>query len=135
MPYESIKTDEQPVFDALLQAGVDPQGAYTAVRGVRELAGQNIVALIESRFDGLKAQFDGLKAQFDAQNSQIAAQFDSVNAQFKAVDAKFDSVDAKFEVQNARFDALHRENATTRRWIALGFSGLGIMMTVLRFLD
>ena len=71
------------------------------------MAAHNIVALIESKFDSQKAQVEALKAQFDSQNALFRAQF----------------------------DALHRENATTRRWLAVGLSGLGIMIAVLRLLD
>ena len=167
MPIEAIKPDERPIFDALLQAGVEPQGAYTAVQRVKELAAQNIVALFESRFDVLKGQFDSQNAQFttqfDAIDAQLkardalfaaqfdaidarlkardalfAAQFDAIDAQLKAQNAQFaaqfDAVNAQFDAQNARFDAIHRENAAMRRWIAFGISGLGIMIALLRLL-
>ena len=142
MSNEPINPDEQPIFDALLEAGVKPRGAYTAVRRVRELAAHNIVTLIESKFDAQKTQFDSLRAQFDS----LRAQFDSLRAQFDSLEAQFDSQNAQFafqfDAQKAQFDAIHRENAATRRWLAFGLSSLGIvlsglaiMIAVLRFLD
>ena len=60
----AINPDEQPVFDALLQAGVPPELAYTAVRRIRELAAHNIVTLLE-------AKFDAQNAKLDAQDSKL----------------------------------------------------------------
>ena len=72
MTNEPINPDEQPIFDALLEAGVKPRGAYTAVRRVRELAAHNIVTLIESKFDAVNSQFDAVSAQLEALHRENA---------------------------------------------------------------
>ena len=57
----TINPDEQPIFDALLEAGVGPAAAYTAVRRVRELAAHNITTLIEAKLDAQNAKIDALR--------------------------------------------------------------------------
>ena len=69
--FAAINPDEQPVFDALLQAGVPPELAYTAVRRIRELAAHNITTLIEAKFDAQTAKVDALNAKLDAQDSKL----------------------------------------------------------------
>ena len=58
MPDFTISPNEQPIFNALLDAGVKATVAYTAVRRIRELAAHNIASVIKSLFDAQNAKFD-----------------------------------------------------------------------------
>ena len=42
MPESPLSTDDKPVFDALRQAGVDPDLAYVAVQRIRDMAAANV---------------------------------------------------------------------------------------------
>ena len=120
VPDTPITPDEQPIFDALLEADVEPKAAYTAVQRIRELAARNIAALIEAqnaqivglieaqnaKIEAQNAKIDAQGARFDTQIAKIESKFDAQNARFEAQNAKIES---KIEAQNARFDA---QNAT-----------------------
>lgn len=42
MPKSPLSTDDKPVFDALRQAGIDPDLAYLAVQRIRDMAAANV---------------------------------------------------------------------------------------------
>jgi len=129
-----INSDEQPVFDALLEAKVRPKVAYTAVRRVSELAAQNIGTLIEARFDAMDAKFD---AKFNAMDAKFDAKFNAMDAKFNAMDAKFNAMDAKF---NAKFDAAiastvdlkdHLRRDRAMLWAVIALLGAAMLRTIL----
>ena len=63
-----INPDDKPVFDALVQAGVSPELAYTAAQRIRDMAAANLIARFESKLDAQSAKFE---SKLDAQDSKL----------------------------------------------------------------
>ncbi len=63
-----VDPDDQPVFEALLAAGVEPGLAYTALQSIRYMAAANLIARFESKLDAQKVL---LESKLDAQATQL----------------------------------------------------------------
>ena len=85
----------EPVTDALFQAlsspEPDPQVVHAAIEEVRQIASQNVIAV--------------LGAKIDAQGARIDAQITEIRAEMKA---GFTEVKAEIKAQNSRIDVLQR---------------------------
>ena len=94
-----INPDEQPIFDALVDAGVDPKLAYTAIRSIRQLAAANIIARFESKLDAQNAKLDAISS---AQNAKLDAISSAQNSKLDAIsiaqNSKLDAQDSKLRM-------------------------------------
>ena len=92
----------EPATDALYKAlsspNPDPQVVHAAIEEVRQIASQNVIAV-------LGAQIDSQSARIDVKFSQIEAQITEVRAEMKA---GFTEVKAEIKAQNSRIDVLQR---------------------------
>ena len=77
--------NDRTVCRLLLQTGEPPEIVYDAVREIRELAGNNIVAAIQAHAAEMGAKLDVQRAEmgakFDAQKAETAAKFDAQKAE------------------------------------------------------
>ena len=83
---EPLNPDDKPVYDALREAGVSEDLAYTAVQRIREVASANIIAQFMGRLDAQNAKLDAQSVKLDAQNAKLDAR-----------DAKLDAISAAME--------------------------------------
>lgn len=61
MPDPLLSASAQPVHDALVEAGVNPNLAYTAAERVLDVAGHNVMTAMYARFDALAAQLAAVR--------------------------------------------------------------------------
>ena len=102
-PAPVINPDEQPIFDALVDAGVEPKLAYTAIRSIRQLAAANIIARFESKLDSQNAKLDAISSAQNAKLDAISiAQNCKLDAISSAQNAKLDAISI---AQNCKLDA------------------------------
>ena len=78
-------------FQALSSPEPDPQVVHAAIEEVRQIASQNVIAV--------------LGAKIDAQGARIDAQITEIRAEMKA---GFTEVKAEIKAQNSRIDVLQR---------------------------
>ena len=70
----------------------------------------NLIQVIEAKFDAMEARFDAIDKRFDV-----------VNSKFDVMDAKFDAVDTKFAAVHQRLDSMDsRINGLVHGLWALG---------------
>ena len=62
MPDAPTDPDGKEVFDALVGQGVDPETAYDAVRGERNMASENLIVGIEPQMTSLRWMFGAMLA-------------------------------------------------------------------------
>lgn len=55
-----MEVDDKRLYHLFRKAGMDEDGAYTAVQEVRNMAGQNIIARMEAQAAELKAEVRGI---------------------------------------------------------------------------
>ena len=97
-----MATPTEPVTGALYQAlsspEPDPQVVHAAIEEVRQIASQNVIAVIGAQIAELKAE---MKAGFVEINARI-------DAQGSRLDARITEVRAEIKAQNSRIDVLQR---------------------------
>ena len=92
-----MATPTEPITGALFRAlrtTADPELARAAEEEIRQIAGQNVIAV-------LGAKIDSQGARIDAKFSQIEAQITEVRAEIKAQGARIDA-------QTSRIDDLRQ---------------------------
>ena len=112
-PDTQIQPSEQQMFVTLRKLGAADEEAFAFVQGTENMAGQNVIAEI-------RVQNAKLDAVLETQNTKL---------------------DAALEIQNTKLDAQtetiasqQREINSLRWTIGLGFTALGILITVLSLL-
>ena len=85
--------DGQAVMEGLTELELPAESAYNVTQGIRNMAGQNILAKLESMEVSTNARFDALEATMNAR-------FDALEA---STNARIDALEAS---TNARIDAL-----------------------------
>ncbi len=81
MPVTAPERPSTALFRALRGAHVDPDLAHEASEEVRVQAGQNVIAVVNSRFDVVDSRFDAMEARFGA-----------MEARFDAIDSRIDTL-------------------------------------------
>lgn len=158
---EPANHDEGRVFAVLRASGFSSDGAYTVIRGIRAMAGQDIVAAIRAvgaeigakldaqkaetagQFEVQEAQFEALSNKMDAQNVEMTAKFDAHKVEMAAkLDAHKVEMAAKLDAQKAettaKLDAM-RETVSEQgklfaviRWMIIALiAAVGLLISVL----
>ena len=95
----------EPATDALYKAlsspNPDPQVVHAAIEEVRQIASQNVIAVIGGQIESQSARIDTqiteLKAKIGSQGSRLDAQITEVKAGFTEVNAKIDALGSRID--------------------------------------
>lgn len=72
------------LFRALRSVGVEPDLAYSADDEVRSQAGQNVITVLNARFDEISAKIEAVEARVDVKidslRTELTAGLDAVNS-------------------------------------------------------
>ena len=92
----------EPVTDALYQAlsspEPDPKVVHAAIEEVRQIASQNVIAVLGSKIDSQGARIDVKFSQIEAQITEVKA----------ALDTRLTRIEAEIKTQGARIDDLRQ---------------------------
>ena len=95
------------------------------VRVEEAIKNQNL--LMEKRFEMMEKRFEMMEMRFEA----IDKRFEDLIHQ---IDKRFEAVDKRFEDMNKRFDAIARRFNWTIGITTALITGLGVLITIYRFL-
>ena len=86
-----MATPAEPATDALYQAlsnpEPDPHVVHAAIEEVRQIAGQNVIAVVGSQVAEMKAE---MKAEFTEMKAEMKAEFTKVNSRIDALESRID---------------------------------------------
>ena len=90
IPYHGImnsdaEPDSKKLHHLFRQVGMDEDGALTAVQEIRSMAGQNILAKMDTQTAELRAQSAELRAQGAEQSKQLQTQIAKLQAENKYI--------------------------------------------------
>ena len=97
----AAQTATDAIYRALRTPEPDPDLAHAAVEEIRELSGQNVIAVVGSQIAELKAQMADFRAE-------MKVGFAEVNARIDAQAARIDAQSARIDAQSARIDVMQR---------------------------
>jgi len=110
--------DGQAVMEVLTDLEVPANSAYNATLGVRNMAGQNVIAKLDAMETATYARIDAMEAATYARiealevatNAHIKALESSTDARIEALEAtmeaRFDGVDARLDALSTQIDIL-----------------------------
>ncbi len=119
----AAQTATDAIYRALRTPEPDPDLAHAAVEEIRELSGQNVIAVVGSQIAELKAQIADFRAEMKAEITEVRAEITEVRAEMKAeitevraemkagfaeVNARIDAQAARIDTQAARIDVMQR---------------------------
>ena len=108
----AAQTATDAIYRALRTPEPDPDLAHAAVEEIRELSGQNVIAVVGSQIAELKAQMADFRAEVKAEITEVRAEmktgFAEVNARIDAQAARIDAQAASIDAQAARIDVMQR---------------------------
>ena len=119
----AAQTATDAIYRALRTPEPDPDLAHAAVEEIRELSGQNVIAVVGSQIAELKAQIADFRAEMKAEITEVRAEITEVRAEMKAeitevraemktgfaeVNARIDAQAARIDAQAARIDVMQR---------------------------
>ena len=108
----AAQTATDAIYRALRTPEPDPDLAHAAVEEIRELSGQNVIAVVGSQIAELKAQIADFRAETKAEIAELRAGmkagFAEVNACINAQAARIDAQAAHIDAQTSRVDNLQR---------------------------
>ena len=98
----------EAIYLALSSPEPDPRVVHAAIEEIRDLSGQNVIAVLGAKIDALGARIDAQSTRIDAQiaevKAEIKAQSERIDAQSERIDAQSERIDA----QSERIDLLQR---------------------------
>ena len=108
----AAQTTTDAIYRARRTPEPDPDLAHAAVEEIRELSGQNVIAVVGSQIADLKAQIADFRAEMKAEITEVRAEITEVRAEMKAgfaeVNARIDAQAARIDTQAARIDVMQR---------------------------
>ena len=119
----AAQTATDAIYRALRTPEPDPDLAHAAVEEIRELSGQNVIAVVGSQIAELKAQMADFRAEMKAEITEVRAEmkaeitevraemktgFAEVNARIDAQASRIDAQTARIDAQAARIDVMQR---------------------------
>ena len=108
----ATQTATDAIYRALRTPEPDPDLAHAAVEEIRELSGQNVIAVVGSQIAELKAQMADFRAEVKAEITEVRAEmkagFAEVNARIDSQAARIDGQAASIDAQAARIDVMQR---------------------------
>ena len=78
---------------------------HAAIEEVRQIASQNVIAVLGAKIDSQGAQIDVKFSQIEAQIAELRAENGEIRTEMKA---GFTEVKAEIKAQNSRIDVLQR---------------------------
>ncbi len=103
----------EPVTDALSQAlsspEPDPKVVHAAIEEVRQIASQNVIAVLGAKIDAQGARIDIRFSQIEAQITEVKAEMDTRLTHIEAeMDTRLTHIEAEIKTQGARIDDLRQ---------------------------
>ena len=103
----------EPVTDALYQAlsspEPDPKVVHAAIEEVRQIASQNVIAVLGAKIDAQGARIDIRFSQIEAQITEVKAEMDTRLTHIEAeMDTRLPHIEAEIKTQGARIDDLRQ---------------------------
>lgn len=98
----------QAIYLALSSPEPDPRVVHAAIEEIRDLSGQNVIAVLGAKIDALGARIDAQSTRIDALSARIDAQIAEVKAEIKAQSERIDAQSERIDVQSERIDLLQR---------------------------
>ena len=103
----------EPVTDALYQAlsspEPDPKVVHAAIEEVRQIASQNVIAVLGAKIDAQGARIDISFSQIEAQITEVKAEMDTRLTHIEAeMDTRLTHIEAEIKTQGARIDDLRQ---------------------------
>ena len=103
-----------------------------------EEAIKNLSLLMEKRFEAMEKRFEAMDKRFEDMNKRFEDLIHLMDKRFEAVDKRFEDMihlmDKRFEDMNKRFDAIGRRFNWTIGITTALITGLGVLITIYRFL-
>ena len=87
--------DGQAVMEVLTDLEVPANSAYNATLGVRNMAGENVIAKLDAMETATYARIEALEASTDA---RIEAMVATMEARFDGVDARLDALSTQIDI-------------------------------------
>ncbi len=131
-----VSSDKLPIYEALRRGGADEPLAYAATQRIGDLAGLNVVTILDARIEAqgvelgarIEAQGAELRAEIKAQDAKLSGRIEAQGAELRAeikaqgaeLGARIDALAAEIESQRAVLAA----HTTSLRWV------LGILLSV-----
>ena len=93
----------EPVTDALYKAlsspNPDPQVVHAAIEEVRQIASQNVIAVLGAKIDAQSARIDAqiteIRAEMKTGFTEMQAEFTKVNARIDAQTSRIESIESR----------------------------------------
>ena len=99
-----------------------------------EEAIRNLGLIMEKRFEAIDKRFEAIDKRFEDLIHQMDKRFEAVDRRFESVDKRFEDMNKRFEDMNKRFDAIGRRFNWTIGITTALITGLGVLITIYRFL-
>ena len=99
-----------------------------------EEAIRNLGSIMEKRFEAIDKRFEAVDKRFEDLIHQMDKRFEAVDRRFESVDKRFEDMNKRFEDMNKRFDAIGRRFNWTIGITTALITGLGVLITIYRFL-
>ena len=98
----------EAIYLALSSPEPDPRVVHAAIEEIRDLSGQNVIAVLGAKIDALSARIDAQSTRIDALSARIDAQIAEVKAEIKAQSERIDAQSERIDAQSERIDLLQR---------------------------
>ena len=98
----------EAIYLALSSPEPDPRVVHAAIEEIRDLSGQNVIAVLGAKIDALGARIDAQSTRIDALSARIDAQIAEVKAEIKAQSERIDAQSERIDAQSERIDLLQR---------------------------
>ena len=95
----------EAIYLALSSPEPDPRVVHAAIEEIRDLSGQNVIAVLGAKIDALGARIDAQSTRIDALSARIDAQIAEVKAEIKAQSERIDAQSERIDAQSERIDA------------------------------
>ena len=98
----------EAIYLALSSPEPDPRVVHAAIEEIRDLSGQNVIAVLGAKIDALGARIDAQSTRIDALSARLDAQIAEVKAEIKAQSKRIDAQSERIDAQSERIDLLQR---------------------------
>ncbi len=134
MPVETQERTPSAVFRALISADVDPGLAHDAAEEVRDRAGENIIAAIQTSKDQLRAEMGQLRTEMGQLRTEMEARFEVLVGMIQATQRESQAMQREMQAMQREMQAgqrvTQREISTLRWMIGVGFTLLGLSIAI-----
>ena len=89
---------------------------------------------MEKRLEAMDKRFEDMNKRFESMDKRFEDMIHQMDKRFEAVDRRFEDMNKRFEDMNKRFDAIGRRFNWTIGITTALITGLGVLITIYRFL-